>query len=518
MTLLSVKLQNLSYNKGFIIAFAVGFVVRLIPELLSFPHPIGWDTIYYAYRIKDGVLFGYWNDIFSTWLPYGIMIFLGNLTRLDPFMVLKIFAPLLYGGSAAGVFFVAWKKLNWSVTKSLLASGLFVFQLGALTISWHFYRNVFGVMILLFALPFLRSDIGWKGAAVLSVLGVLVVLGHELSAVSLFFVVFALLMIGVLKREKIPYRLFVAIIPAAAIFLVSNLGLFGMRVSLDRMILRVNDSVYAHPGGLYFLTDYLNVFTPIESYANYFELFSGVFSLFVLLYLVLLPLISVGYFKDRVFGSWTFLLMGSAFGCLIVPFSALLLWHRWMLMFVYPFTFFAVNGLWKVTKSLEGVSISRFFSSVKVTKKIGVGLALVSVVLGGLFMCWPLVDGRYGVIGFESTFRYVPSTMQSSSVPLRDTEGVIEAFEWLNVNMDSDSSLLAHDVFEFWTLLYLNEENVAIVFDHDLEAATNLAVDEGFDVVYFVWWNEDIGWYNLRFSDGWTSVFDSGRISVYQIV
>jgi hypothetical protein len=331
-------------------------------------------------------------------------------------------------------------------------------------------------------LPFLRSDIGWKGAAVLSVLGVLVVLGHELSAVSLFFVVFALLVIGVLKREKIPYRLFVAIIPAAAIFLVSNLGLFGMRVSLDRMILRVNDSVYAHPGGLYFLTDYLNVFTPIESYANYFELFSGVFSLFVLLYLVLLPLISVGYFKDRVFGSWTFLLMGSAFGCLIVPFSALLLWHRWMLMFVYPFTFFAVNGLWKVTKS------------------------------------WPLVDGRYGVIGFESTFRYVPSTMQSSSVPLRDTEGVIEAFEWLNVNMDSDSSLLAHDVFEFWTLLYLNEENVAIVFDHDLEAATNLAVDEGFDVVYFVWWNEDIGWYNLRFSDGWTSVFDSGRISVYQIV
>ncbi len=39
------------------LAFAVGFVVRLIPELLSFPYPIGWDTIYYASRIQDGVLF-----------------------------------------------------------------------------------------------------------------------------------------------------------------------------------------------------------------------------------------------------------------------------------------------------------------------------------------------------------------------------------------------------------------------------------------------------------------------------
>ena len=150
-----MKLQNLSYNKGFVLAFAIGFVVRLIPELLSFPYPIGWDTIYYAYRINDGALFGYWNNPFSTWLIYGILIFLGNLTRLDPFLVLKIVAPLLFGGSAAGVYFVAWKKLGWSVTKSLLASGLFAFQLGALAISWHFYRNVFGAMLLLFALPFL---------------------------------------------------------------------------------------------------------------------------------------------------------------------------------------------------------------------------------------------------------------------------------------------------------------------------------------------------------------------------
>ena len=108
--------------------------------------------------------------------------------------------------------------------------------------------------------------------------------------------------------------------------------------------------------------------------------------------------------------------------------------------------------------------------------------------------------------------------MQSSSVPLQDTEGVIEAFQWLNAHMDSDSSLLAQDVFEFWTLLYLDKENAAVFFDHNLDAATNLAVSNGFDKAYFVWWNEDIGWYNLRFSEGWTSVFNCGRISVYQMV
>jgi len=203
---------------------------------------------------------------------------------------------------------------------------------------------------------------------------------------------------------------------------------------------------------------------------------------------------------------------------LVVPFAALLLWARWMLLLVYPFTFFATNGLWKVTKSLEGISVSRFLGWSKVTKKVGYGLFLVSVIVGCLFMAWPLVDGRYGVVGWEGTFKYVPSTMQSSSVPLRDIEGVIEAYEWLNSNMDDDSSLLVHDVFDYWTMLYLDQNHAAILFDSDLEAASSLSVDEGFDVAYFVWWNEDIGWYNLRLSNDWVSVFDYERISVYQIV
>jgi len=515
---MNLSLDDLGFRKGFLIAFLVGFAVRLIPEILSYPHPIGWDTIYYAYRINDGALFGYWNDIFSTWLPYGIMIFLGNLTRLDPFLLLKIVAPLLYGGVSAGVFFVAWKKLNWSVTKSLLASGFFAFQLAALAISWQFYRNVFGVMVLLFALPFLRSDIGWKGTAGLSLLGLLIAWGHELAAVSLFFIVFGLLAVSVWRKEKIPYRLFVAIVPALIIFFGNFLWVSPYATPLERNMVWLQDSTWAHPGGLFFLTNYLGVSTPIESYGSYLELFYHVGSLFVLLYAIILPLISVGYFRDRVLNMWTGLLLVGALGCLAAPFSALLLWGRWMLMLVFPFTFFAANGLWKVTKSLESVSVSRFSGWFKVTKKVGIGLALASIIVGGLFMIWPLVDGKYGVIGWEGTFKYVPSTMQSSSVPLRDTEGVIEAYRWLNGNMDGDSSLLVHDVFEFWTLLYLNHDYTAYVFDSDLEAASSRAVDEGFGSAYFVWWNEDIGWYNLRLRDDWVSVFDSGRISVYKIV
>ena len=187
-------------------------------------------------------------------------------------------------------------------------------------------------------------------------------------------------------------------------------------------------------------------------------------------------------------------------------------------MLVFPFTFFAVDGLWKAANCGKAFSLSRFFGWLKITKKLGIGLSLLSVVVGCLFMTWPLIDGKYGIIGVEGTFRYVPSTMQTSSVPLQDTEGTIKAYGWLNANMNSDSSLLVHDVFEFWTFLFLEESHTAILFDNDLEAASNLAVENGYDEAYFVWWNEDIGWYKLRLSNDWVSVFDSGRISVYQMI
>jgi len=82
--------------------------------------------------------------------------------------------------------------------------------------------------------------------------------------------------------------------------------------------------------------------------------------------------------------------------------------------------------------------------------------------------------------------------MQSSTVPLQDTEGTVKAIEWLNRHMTDSSSVLVHDVFFFWTELYLDENHVVIFFTKDMDAASNLALENGFNSLYFIWWNEDI--------------------------
>jgi len=513
-----VSLQNIGFRKGFILAFVLGFVVRLIPEVLSYPYPIGFDTIYYAARMKSGIVWYHWSSLFSTWLVYVILVSLYSMTQVDPFLLLKVVGPLLYGGSVAGIYYYAWKGLNWGVKKSLFASVFFAFQLASLGISWHFYRNLLGLMLFLFALPFFKKIEKGKELAFLSGLSLLVVFGHEYASAAMFTVVLGLVANGFLKKEKMPVRVLVAILPAFIVFMGSiYFRVFPVPFHVETNIIRAGDSFSPHPAGLFFLVDYLSVVTPVQHYANYFELASHVVSLFALLYLVWLPLVSVGFFRDKVLDAWTVLLLVGAFGCLVVPFGALDYWHRWMLMLVYPFTFYAVNGAWKALKAKDTPVTSglRWMGWIKVSKKSVVRISGVTVLLGTLFMSWPLISGKYGLLGAPTTWKYLPSTMQSSSVPLQDTEGTVKAIEWLNGHVTDGSAVLVHDVFFYWTELYLDKNHVVILFTKNLEATLNVALENGYNSLYLIWWNEDIGWYGFRVPSNFVSLFESGRISVF---
>ena len=45
---------RLTDYRALIACVSIGFFIRLIPELLAFSTPIGFDTIYYAAWMKDG--------------------------------------------------------------------------------------------------------------------------------------------------------------------------------------------------------------------------------------------------------------------------------------------------------------------------------------------------------------------------------------------------------------------------------------------------------------------------------
>ncbi|MEM3726193.1 MAG: hypothetical protein QXK98_04955 [Candidatus Bathyarchaeia archaeon] len=500
---------------GLLTCFLVGFTVRMVPELLAFPHPIGFDTIYYAAVMKGGVVWPHWTAFFtSSWLFPAVSVSLYRVFDGDPFALLKVLAPLLFGLNVAGIFWFARKMLGWSTRMDFFAGLFFAFQLASLRISWDLLRNALGLGLLLFTLPFVKSVDSKRGFACFVLLSLLTVFAHEYAAVTLLFVVFGLVLWSGLKREGLAKskRLLLACSPALAVFAVGIfLRFFPVHYVVETNVLRAGDADYARVGGIFFLTNYLSVKTSVDWYASYFDLALSVVLLFCLLYLPYLFLVWKGFFKNRVLSLWTALLLVGAFGCLVFPFCALEYWHRWMFMLVYPFAFYAVNGLRGFMGNYDGGSLGLggAFSDRKVK-----GMVLLTVLLGSVYLATPVLMStvNFGVFAFNPVNRYFSF---APTVPYEDVDDVVRAMEWLNENMGSESCVVLQHAFLWWGKLYLGDNHVIVHFENDVGSALDSAFEHGFDRVYFVWWNTPIGWYGITVPEGFVRLCDFGRISVY---
>ncbi len=496
------KLVSGSY-RSLLLSFAFGFVVRLIPELLLSPFPIGYDPVHYVWRIENGVVWYNWSQVFSSWLFYGVLIGLSNITRIDPFVLVKFTAAVLFGLSACGIYYFATRALGWTNRKGLVAGVFFSLQMAALALSANFYRNMLGLGILLFALPLIKNDLGSvKRLMAFVLLSVLVVFSHELSSVVLLASVSGVLISRFLKRSKISkLKVFIAIFPASAIFLALLLTRFyfpaaPVALETEKNVIRV-ETMGNYQGALFFLRNYLATDESTQYYPMALNLASQILSLFAGLYIVALPLVLAGFFKEKVLDAWTAMLLIGSFGALIMPFFALDWWYRWMLMLVYPFAFYAANGVTRVLK-WSHTAIDLTSRNANWMKLVGRAVKLALI----LPCCLGLV--------------FMTPAMQGSSVPLCDVDDTIRAMRWLDAQMDDDSTLLTHDVFFNWARLYLGERQTVVRFKGDVDRAINVAFQHGFKEVYFVWWNENIDSRSLRVPCGFASVFNSGKISVFE--
>jgi hypothetical protein len=238
------------------------------------------------------------------------------------------------------------------------------------------------------------------------------------------------------------------------------------------------------------------------------------------LFLFILPLVIVGFFRNKVLDFWAGLLIVGAFGAVIVPWFAPDMWSRWMLMLVYPFTFYTANGVSRIIHA-GGLSVSprwKRLDWLKVSEHVAEGLLIVSFCLGLVFMACPLVSGKFGLVGLPTTVNYVPSTMQSNTLPLVDVDSTVNALKWVNTRMDGNSAFLAQDAFHYWSQLYLNGTHAIVYFKNDFGTAIETAHEHGFSTLYFIWWNTNIGWYGITVPSYFARLMSFDRISVYLYV
>jgi len=344
----------------------------------------------------------------------------------------------------------------------------------------------------------------------------LTVFAHEYAGVTLLVIVVAMLAWRFFGKSASVHwaRLLIGTLPALSVFTAGALlRISPIRYGAESNIIEVGDIVWGRVQNTFFLVNYLQVNSPVDGYASYSSLAVSVLVLFALLYLSYLLLVVKGFFRNRVLDLWAALLLIGGFGCLFAPFCALEYWHRWLFMLVYPFTFYATNGLKRLHErgDAKGPGIH-----LGVPRKAVAAIGLTAL-LGAVYLATPVLmsSSSVGVFSVSPVSRYFSV---SPTVPYGDVISVTEAMSWLDGNMDNASCVLLHHAFLSWGKLYIRGTRAIVYFANDVYRATECALDHGFHRVFFVWWSPDIGWYGLTVPASFSPIQSFGRISVFELV
>jgi hypothetical protein len=474
--------------------FFLAFGIRLVPELLSWPDPLGFDTVTWLAPFmgtcqEEGLGYGYSLLIERQNAPFAFMLFgfVAFVTNVDPLILTKIMAPFLFGFLVWSFFYFTKKTFGWDERKAFLASVVLSLYFITLRMSWDLYRNLLGIAFLMIALAHSTKLDTKRDQAIFLVFSFLAILTHELIAVFVIFLYAYLFLCKYLKKKEVSPPLLVCAMVAVLFVLYYAhwvIPASGATVLSSRPVVPLE-----------FPMDYLSAKGPYF-YAGPAEIYGDVLILALISFIPIFPLCVKGLFWNRLLNGWVVLLLFGSFAVLFLPTMAIPLWNRWLFMLIFPAVIFGTNFLFRLDK-----------------KKISLYLGLL-VILSSLFIALPSqIASHY--FSTPYTVRYVPSSMMQNTVPLSDSDDVRSALGWLDENAGTDSALLAHYAFVGWAELYTD----------DLEIVTYFTIDEveGFDLggsshVYTIWWERGTGWYQDQApSQDFSEIHRSGRIVIYEM-
>jgi hypothetical protein len=177
---------------------------------------------------------------------------------------------------------------------------------------------------------------------------------------------------------------------------------------------------------------------------------------------------------------------------------------------VVPYSFYATYGLLLITK--------RFSPSTR--KRIMAIVLSAHMVVALLYMTSPTTNpvSTYTILWPAS--KYSPATMQANTVPVQDTPSTIQAIQWLNQNMDPESScLIAREVFVNWAKINLRRDATIVHYAENLTDALALAKSQGYTDIYWIWWIDNgTGqlWYGQLVPSTFTPIQQEGNIAIYK--
>lgn len=172
------------------VAFLIGFIHRLIPEILWWPWLIGWDTVEYVAHLMDfssslnPFMSYYWMGVMRNCPPLLNIILLPVSAIMGAWNTLKIYPPVAYGMLSLSSALLARKTLRLDRLGSFFTSMITTFYVLNLRISEEYQRQLLGSVFMMLTLTVMDSwrKLDTRKALSIALLTVCSALSHEVTA------------------------------------------------------------------------------------------------------------------------------------------------------------------------------------------------------------------------------------------------------------------------------------------------------------------------------------------------
>ncbi len=470
-------------------SFLIPLAVRLIPEWLSYPYPIGFDTIAYYIPIMlsrialRASLMDYLVGTILLYLPLTIV----STVSGNVILTMKLVPALLVGLLGLASYSLGRRYLNWGTRRSLGLALVLCSYFVTLRISWDLQRNVLGLILVLATVAMLEDRHSRTHYLAFPAVSGLAVMTHEASAALVEIIAAAHL-----SAER-RYRVLTEWLPFLPAALLALLQL----LTRSELALQIQEGPRI-PGAL-----------AAVQYNSGFLLFA---------YGLILPLALIGLKSGirRHLSLWAVVCL--FFGLLPntgMPTGAS---YRWSLLLVFPLAVLFMQGI-SVLNSVKG-NWERSFG-----RSLVAGSLLAILIVSSGYVGLSSASRQY--FGLAPQYRsLMPTSMVESTISIADIPSVKSIANWADQNLPHAALLILPFQLYGWYVMELSSQgglvyapteepvnvdetiaaiqprsgpqlfyaNSVDVYDYQgAELLTNLAsqLQVGTSSLYVVWWSPD---------------------------
>ncbi|MDW0150587.1 MAG: hypothetical protein QOK89_09390 [Nitrososphaeraceae archaeon] len=420
---------DLKVIKSLLFFFVLGCFIRIIPDLIAYPYPIGYDIVNYYIPLADKLNTIFQNDSFQFY-PYLLYTF-KSFIPLNPQGLMLSLSSITYGLFSVSIYLLL-KGLN--LKPALFMTVFILFQISALRTTWDLQKDILALSFTFLIIYLILED---RKAYFFNIriihFGIiisLVILTFLTDNMIAFLLIISLLIYFAIKNDiKYIISLTIIIISIISFLVVVD------NTKNDSLINSINHILTGN----------------IKANENYTPLNLGI--LFIMMNILTLPLFIYGlkYLHELLlYIPLSMALLGS-FTWIVLPYSAILLPDRWIIISGIFISIFSSYGL------------IRLFSNYKDKPNYKILLPIMSfyIIIGLFYMILPY-EYAFPIYGIftEYTHFFVPSTMQFNSIDIVDNRDLSIAIDWLNNHTNPKSIIYGDSYLSGWMKMLLKDKRI----------------------------------------------------------